>query len=85
MNLLNRGILCHLCIGLLTMLVFILFSNKIDYLRTHSNLQYGPNLIDFDLDNMKLYQIVLFTISVFTIFWPAILYLIYADYKNQRK
>ena len=85
MDLLNRCILYHLCIGLLTMFIFILFSNKIDYVRTHSNLQYGPSLIDLDLDNMKIYQLVIFTISVFAIFWPALLYLIYADYKNQRK
>lgn len=85
MDLLNRLILLHLCIGLITMLIFIIFCDKLDYLRSHSNLHYGPGLIDFDLDNMKLYQIVLFTLSVFAIFWPILLYLVYADYKNQRK
>ena len=85
MDLLNRLILFHLCIGLITMLIFIIFCDKIDEISDNSNLHYGPSLMDFDPDNMKLYQIVLFTLSAFAIFWPILLYLVYADYKNQRK
>lgn len=85
MDIINRLIIYYIFIGLITLILFILFIDKIRYLRANSNLHYVPNLIDFDIDNMSVFQIVMLTLSFFTVFWPTVIYFIYEDYKNQRK